>query len=159
MGPGTAITAEDTAGGDITAVDTAGVDTAATTAILITDRDMVTTWARGPLMPNLPPLLRPNPKLMPLPMLTTVITAMAAGGEDTTVDTTAIPTTTDTTVERGPLMPRLMLMPLLMLGTVITAEDTAMVVITVDTEDTTAIPMVDTTVVDTTGDKLHNVPF
>merc|ERR1719350_2118532 len=75
--------------------------------------------ARGPLMPRLPPLLRPSLRLRLMPMLTIMPTDMAFPMPDMdmvlpttdtampTTDTTAIPMPTmDTTTARGPLMLR-----------------------------------------------------
>merc|ERR1712037_438698 len=94
------------------------------------DTDMVTTWARGPLMPN----LRPHPKLMLMLPLPTMVDTMAV---DTVTDTdipvlTVMPTTT---LARGLLMPNLkpMLMPLLMP----TADTMAVDTDTVTDTDTT----------------------
>merc|ERR1711934_1043073 len=100
------------------------------TADSMVDTDMVvTTWARGLLMPN----LRPHPKLMLMLPLPTMV--------DTMVDT-------DTTTARGLLMPnlRLMLMPLLMPTTDTMALDTDMV----DTVDTMAVDTDTVTDTDTT---------
>merc|ERR1711862_871211 len=93
---------------------------------------MDTTTARGPLMPRLPPLLRPSPRLRLMPMLTMVSTDMAFPMPDMdtvlptmdtdmpTMDTTDIPMPTMlTTTARGLLMLRLppLLRPMLILTT------------------------------------------
>merc|ERR1712203_65061 len=93
------------------------------------DTDMVTTWARGPLMPN----LRPHPKPMLMLPLPTMVDTMAVM-DTVLVDTMAVMlvilivlTDTDTdTSARGLLMPnpRLMLMPPLMPTMDTTAMDT-----------------------------------
>merc|ERR1712147_73287 len=73
-----------------------------TTAIPMPTMD--TTMARGPLMPRLPPVLRPSPRLRLMPMLTIMHTDMAfpMPDMDTVLPTTdtAMPTTdtTDTPV-------------------------------------------------------------
>merc|ERR1719232_2412742 len=112
---------------------------------------MDTTMARGPLMPRLPPLLRPSPRLRLMPMLTMVSTDMAfpMPDMDTVLPTmdTAMPTTDttdmpilmpmDTTTARGLLMLRLppLLRPMLMLTT-----DTTDMPVLMPT-DTTEMPM------------------
>merc|ERR1719476_283828 len=125
-----------------------------TTAIPMPTMD--TTMARGPLMPRLPPLLRPSLKLRLMPMLTIMPTDMAFPMPDMdtvlpttdtampTTDTTVIPMPTmDTTTARGLLM--LMLPPLLRLMLMLTTDTTDMPVLmptdmpTVPT-DTTATP-------------------
>merc|ERR1711934_1211620 len=106
------------------------------TADTMVDTDMVvTTWARGLLMPN----LRPHPKLMLMLPLPTMV--------DTMVDT-------DTTTARGLLMPnlRLMLMPLLMptTDTMVVDTDTELMALDTDMVDTVDTMAVDTdTVADT----------
>merc|ERR1711971_1145879 len=102
--------------------------------------------ARGPLMPN--------PRLMPLLMLTTDTTAvdtdtdMVSVMADTTdMADTPMPLVHTVISARGPLMPNPRLMPLLMLTTDTTAVDTdtdMVSVMAVDTVDTT--DMVDTAV-------------
>merc|ERR1712158_78951 len=109
----------------------------ADTPMAHTDMDTVIS-ARG--------LLMPNPRLMPLLMLTTDTTAvdtvmdMDSDTAVTTVDTTdtPMPVTDTVTSARGPLMLnlRLMLLPLLMLTTDITDMDTVMAVTMVDTTGT-----------------------
>merc|ERR1719232_1950359 len=109
--------------------------------------------ARGPLMPRLPPLLRPSLRLRLMPMLTMVSTDMAFPMPDMdtvlptmdtdmlTMDTTVIPMPTMlTTTARGLLMLRLppLLRPMLML----TMDTTDMPVLM--PTDTTDMP-VDTT--------------
>merc|ERR1719232_2037394 len=109
--------------------------------------------ARGPLMPRLPPLLRPSLRLRLMPMLTMVSTDMAFPTPDMdtvlptmdtdmlTMDTTVIPMPTMlTTTARGLLMLRLppLLRPMLML----TMDTTDMPVLM--PTDTTDMP-VDTT--------------
>merc|ERR1719350_1362331 len=108
------------------------------------DTDMVTTWARGLLMPN----LRPHPKPMLMLPLPTMVDTMAV---DTVTDTDTVWDTVDTTVmvlilmptvltdmvttwARGLLMPnpRLMLMLPLMPTVDTTAIDT--MVMAVDTD-------------------------
>merc|ERR1712203_1352124 len=102
------------------------------------DTDMVTTWARGPLMPN----LRPHPKPTLMLLLPTMVDTMAVT-DTVLVDTMAVMlvilivlTDTDTSA-RGLLMPnpRLMLMPPLMPTMDTTAMDTVMAMDT-DTVDT-----------------------
>merc|ERR1719418_313274 len=100
--------------------------------------DTVTTWARGPLMPN----LRPHPKpmlMLPLPTMVDTMVVM----DTVLVDTMAVMlvilivlTDTDTdTSARGLLMPnpRLMLMPPLMptVDTMAVDTDTAVTDISV----------------------------
>merc|ERR1719510_2213825 len=99
------------------------------------DTDMVTTEARGPLMPNprLKLLLSLNPRLrlMPLP------------GEDTTVDITDTDTvtpdmvTTVTTWARGPLR----LMPHPDTDTMAVDMDTTVDTVDTDTVDTTMVEL------------------
>merc|ERR1711990_1069404 len=118
---------------------------AVTTDMVDTPMPMVDTVisARG--------LLMPNPRLMPLLMLTTDTTAV-----DTDTDMVSVMAVTtdmvdtpmpmvDTVISaRGPLMPNLRLMPLLMLTTDTTAVDmdTDMVsVMAVDTTDMVDTPM------------------
>merc|ERR1712183_731289 len=80
--------------------------------------------ARGPLMPN--------PRLMPLLMLTTDITAVDTDTDMVSVMAVDITDMADTPMPmvdtvisaRGPLMPNPRLMPLLMLTTDTTAVDT-----------------------------------
>merc|ERR550532_838403 len=101
-----------------------------------TDTDMVSVIsARGPLMPN--------PRLMPLLMLTTDTTAVVTDTDMVSVmavttdmvDTPMPDTDMDSVISaRGPLMPNPRLMPLLML----TTDTTDMV--------DTPMPMVDTAV-------------
>merc|ERR1712008_483825 len=76
----------------------------------VTHTDTDTTTARGPLMPN--PLLKPHPRLMLMPLLTTVDT-MAVDTvmvdtvvlTDTWVDTTAVDTVmVDTAVDTDTVM-------------------------------------------------------
>merc|ERR1711983_112351 len=108
---------------------------------------MDTTMARGPLMPRLPPLLRPSLRLMP--MLTMVSTDMAFPMPDMdtvmpTMDMMDIPMPTMlTTMARGPLMLRLppLLRPMLMLTTDTTDMPVLMPTDTTDMPvDTTATP-------------------
>merc|ERR1719418_240347 len=119
--------------------------------------DTVTTWARGPLMPN----LRPHPKPMLMLPLPTMVDTMALM-DTVLVDTMAVMlvilivlTDTDTdTSARGLLMPnpRLMLMPPLMPTMDTTAVDTVMAMDTdmVDTMvDTVDVMAMDTDMVDT----------
>merc|ERR1711862_1039170 len=131
-----------------------------TTAIPMPTMD--TTMARGPLMPRLPPLLRPSLRLMP--MLTMVSTDMAFPMPDMdtvlptmdtdmpTTDTTDIPMPTMlTTMARGLLMLRLppLLRPMLMLTTDTTDMPVLMTTDTTDMPvDTTATPSA--TAMDTT---------
>merc|ERR1711997_379011 len=127
----------------------------------VMDSDMVldttdtVTSVRGLLMGM------PNPRLMPLLMLTTDTTAVDTVMDTDTVSDMAVTTDmVDTlmlmvvtvTSARGPLMPSPRLMPLLMLTTDTTAVDTVtdMDVTMVDTTDT---PDTDTAV-DTTGVRL-----
>merc|ERR1712193_194009 len=121
-----------------------GVDT---TDMVLDTTDMDTDIsARG--------LLMPNPRLMPLLMLTTdttavdTVTDMDSDMAVTTVDTTdtPMPVTDTVTSARGPLMPNPRLMPLLMLTTVTTAMDTVMAVTMVDTTDTPMPVVTDTAV-------------
>merc|ERR1711971_1136313 len=99
--------------------------------------------ARGPLMPN--------PRLMPLLMLTTDTTAvdtdtdMVSVMADTTdMADTPMPLVHTVISARGPLMPNPRLMPLLMLTTDTTAVDTDTGMVSVMAVDTT--DMVDTAV-------------
>merc|ERR1712051_582677 len=124
--------------------------------------DTVTTWARGPLMPN----LRPHPKPMLMLQLPTMVDTMAVT-DMVLVDTMAVMpvilivlTDTDTdTSARGLLMPNLR--PMLMLPLMPTTDtmavdtDTVMAVMvldtdTVDTVDTMAVDTDMVTVTDTT---------
>merc|ERR1719183_3093008 len=99
--------------------------------------DTVTTWARGPLMPN----LRPHPKPMLMLPLPTMVDTMAVT-DTVLVDTMVVMLVilivlmdTDTTTARGLLMPnlRLMLMPLLMPTTDTTAVVTDTELMALDT--------------------------
>merc|ERR1711983_628789 len=117
---------------------------------------MDTTTARGPLMPRLPPLLRPSLRLRLMPMLTMVSTDMAFPMPDMdtvlptmdtdmpTMDTTVIPMPTMlTTTARGLLMLRLppLPRPMLMLTTDTTDMPVLMPTDTTDMPvDTTATP-------------------
>merc|ERR1712095_163561 len=118
-----------------------------TTAIPMPTMD--TTMARGPLMPRLPPLLRPSLRLRLMPMLTMVSTDMAFPMPDMdtdmpTMDTTDIPMPTMlTTTARGLLMLRLppLLRPMLMLTTDTTDMPVLMPTDTTDMPvDSTATP-------------------
>merc|ERR1712088_1184514 len=145
-------------------VDTTVVDTDTIMAVTVTDSD---TSARGLLMPNprlrlMPPLsLNPKPRLMPTTVM--VITVIP----HTTVDTMAILIATSAS---GPLMPnpRLRLMPTMAMATVVdTMVDTTAAPTVMATDISARGPLMpnpklttdmavptDTTVVDTTGDKL-----
>merc|ERR1712008_506130 len=145
----------------VDSVDTDTVDTTVTDmadTVALTDMEDTTT-ARGPLMPNQRPQLKPHPKprLMPkLPLMpttdttavdtdtvtdtvlvtdtdtvldTAVTTVMVVSMADTVADTD---TDTDTTTARGPLMPNPLLKPhpRSMLKPLLTMVDTT---VTVDT--------------------------
>merc|ERR1711988_1986715 len=98
----------------------------------------IVVLARGLLMPNLRPKLPllPNPKLkLKLNLITDTVDTMALD----TVDTTDIPTDTDTVISaRGPLM----LNPKLRLNL---TTDTDITDIPTDTVDTTDLDIVDST--------------
>merc|ERR1712051_1022514 len=107
--------------------------------------DTVTTWARGPLMPN----LRPHPKPMLMLQLPTMVDTMAVT-DTVLVDTMAVMpvilivlTDMDTdTSARGLLMPNLR--PMLMLPLMPTTDTMA-----VDTDTVMAVMVLDTDTVDT----------
>merc|ERR1712001_769922 len=117
-------------------------------AVTDTDTDMDSVIsARGPLMPN--------PRLMPLLMLTTDTTAVVTDTDMVSVmavttdmvDTPMPDTDMDSVISaRGPLMPNPRLMPLLMLTMDTTAvdTDTDMVSVMAVTTDMVDTPMPDT---------------
>merc|ERR1719460_2592771 len=115
------------------------VDTTAMDFMDTVPTDTVTTWARGPLMPN----LRPHPKPMLMLPLPTMVDTMAVT-DTVLVDTMAVMlvilivlTDTDTdTLARGLLMPNPMLMLPLMptMDTMAVDTDTVMAVMVLDTD-------------------------
>merc|ERR1712051_923158 len=124
---------------DITDMVWDTVDTMVDTMVWDTvDTDMVTTWARGPLMPN----LRPHPKPMLMLPLPTMVDTMAVT-DMVLVDTMAVMpvilivlTDADTdTSARGLLMPNLR--PMLMLPLMPTMDTMAVDTDMVTDTDTT----------------------